>query len=387
MSRPESSHRTEGFRSFVGNLAAIAYKEGTVLRHDKAFIAMVLIQPVIMLLLFGGALSYRPANVPWLVLDQNHSVDSRRLIREIQASGYFLPVRKVGSYEEGQYELKVGKALAFIVIPADFRRRGERGEPQIQLFLDGSDPLTAARLGANVSQIAAAFRPDHAPPLTTSGRSPAAPIEVRQRFWFNPTLKDSWFFLAGIAGMLLTNLCLSATSLGLVGERENGTYEQMLASPTRPLEIVLGKLIPYVGVAYFVMLFALMMAGFLFGYWWRGNLLTLMVVTLPFVLASLSIGVFVSTLSRTSGQAVFITVFFILPSFVLSGSMLPYQLMPHGVRELGGMFPLRWYQIALRRIVGRGAGLEEVLMPMAALTLLFLFFLTMIRLRMKPRLD
>jgi ABC-2 type transport system permease protein len=210
---------------------------------------------------------------------------------------------------------------------------------------------------------------------------------VRQRFWFNATLLDRTFFLSALAGMLLTNLCMSATSGGLVAERESGTYEQMLALPTTPIEIVLGKLLPYVGVSYAVLLFATVAAGVVFGVWPRGSWITLSIVTLPFVLASLGVGVFVSTLAHTSGQAVFISVFFILPSFVLSGVMVPYQLMPSGVREIGGIFPLRWYQIALRRIVERGAGLTDVVVPTLALVAIFAVILAGIRWRMKPRLG
>jgi ABC-2 type transport system permease protein len=210
---------------------------------------------------------------------------------------------------------------------------------------------------------------------------------MRQRFEFNPTLRDRDFFLAALAGMLLTNLCLSASSLGLVGERENGTYEQMLALPTSPIEIVLGKLLPHAAVAYLVLSFATVLSGIVFGIWPKGSWLALYLVTLPFVLASLAIGVFVSALARTTAQAVFITVFFILPSFVLSGTMFPYQLMPDGVRQIGGLLPLRWYQIALRRIIERGAGIWEVAIPLLALFAIFLGLLAALRRVVKPRLG
>ncbi len=377
-------------RNFWSNIGAVAYKEASVIRHDKALLATVLAQPVMMLLLFGLALSNKPANVRWVVLDQNRSAVSRRFIQEAQLTGYFLPPRPVWSYDEGRRLLKDGNALAFLIVPKSFRRDIERGRPRVQLLVDGSDPLSAARVAGYIGQVAMAFstRPGavaaHTPGPTVV--SPV-PVDLRQRFWFNPTLLDRRFFLAALAGMLLTNLCMSATSLGLVGERESGTYEQMLALPTTALEIVLGKLVPYVALSYGVFLFATIAAGVFFGVWPRGSWLTLLLVTLPFVLASLSVGVFVSTLAHTSAQAVFITVFFIMPSFVLSGSMFPYQLMPHGVREVGGLFPLRWYQIALRRIVERGAGLSEIMGPMSALIILFGVILAGIRWRMKPRLG
>jgi ABC-2 type transport system permease protein len=377
---------------FWSNLVAVAYKETQVVRHDKAFLAVVLVQPFMMLILFGVALSNKPANVPWVVLDRSQTALSRRLVQEVQATGYFRPPRPVTGYAEGRARLRHDQAVAFLVIPEGFRRDLERGRPRVQLLLDGTDPLTAARVGGYVGQVAAAFatgrtptagrRPGGAPPVVTPGA-----IDLRQRFWFNPTLSDRIFFLSALAGMLLTNLCLSVTSLGLVGERENGTFEQMLALPTRPIEIVLGKLVPYVAVAYFVLLLATGAAGLVFGLWPQGSWLALLAVTLPFVLASLAIGVFVSALARTTAQAVFITTFFILPSFVLSGVMFPYQLMPRGVREIGGLFPLRWYQIALRRIVERGGGFADVAVPAFVLVVLFTVMLAAIRWRMKPRLG
>ena len=375
-------------RSFWSNVAAVAYKEASVIRHDRPLLATVFAQPVMMLLLMGLVLSTKPANVPWAILDQSQTSLSRRFLREVELTGYFLPPRPVASYDEGRRLLKEGACLALVIVPQSFRRDVERGRPQAQLLLDGSDPLAAARIGAYVAQVAAAFevrpRVSRNGPATSRQRGP---IDVRQRFWFNPTLRDRDFFLAAVAGMLLTNLCLSATSLGLVAEREAGTFEQMLSLPTTALEIVLGKLVPSIAIAYAVFFLGTLAAGVFFDVWPQGSWVALVLVTLPFVLASLGIGVFVSTLARTSAQAVFITVFFIMPSFVLSGVMFPYQFMPHGVREIGGMFPLRWYQIALRRIIERGAGLAEVALPALVMTALFLIILVAIRWRMRPRLG
>jgi ABC-2 type transport system permease protein len=370
-------------RRFWSNVAAVAYREAVVLRHDRAFIGVVFMQPIMMLVLFGVALSNRPANVPWAVLDRSGDASSRRLIADIQATGYFLPPESITSYERARRLLRGGRTLAVLVVPDDFLRQVERGRARVQLLLDGSDPLSAARIGAYVSEVAAGFAPRDA---GRRGRRTGS-IDVRQRFWFNPTLSDREFFLSALAGMLLTNLCLSITALALVGERESGTYEGMLALPTTTLEIVLGKLVPFVVVSYGVMLFATLAAGLAFGIWPAGSWLALFAVTLPFVLSSMAIGVLTSALATSSAQAVFITVFFIMPSFVLSGSMFPYQFMPHGVREIGGIFPLRWYQIALRRIIERGAGLGEVLVPAAVMMGLFVVLLALLRWRMKPRLG
>ena len=372
---------------FWSNVLAIAYREARILRHDRAIIFALVLQPVLMLTLFGAVLSNKPRYVPWAVLDRSDTAVSRRLVAEIQATGYFrLPVA-VESYPVGRDRLHDGKSLALLVIPERFAADLLRGTAEIQLLLDGSDPLSSARVAGYVAAVVAAFEPRPAPVRADRGLRTAGAIAIRQRFRFNPTLRDRDFFLAAIAGMLLTNVCFGATSLGLVGEKENGTYEQMLALPASAIEIVIGKLLPHLLIAYALLLATAFAAAMVFGVWVRGSVLALLVVTLPFVLASLSVGVLVSVLARNSAQAVFITVFFTLPSFIMSGILMPYQLMPHGVREIGGLLPLRWYQIALRRIVERGAGFVDVAVPIAVLCLIFATLLVMVRWRMKPRLD
>jgi ABC-2 type transport system permease protein len=387
----------ERVRRFVSNVLAVAYREATVLRHDRGFVAMVTVQPIMMLLLFGAALSNEPANVRWAVLDQSQSAASRRILRAIETTGYFLAPAPVASYADGRALLARGDATALVVVPRDFHREALRGRPELQVLLDGADPLISARVGGIIGRVARSFDPGGRaiPPRNLEGptraalapRQGAGPVELRGRFWFNPTLRDSNFFLAALAGMLLTNLCFSASSLGLVGERESGTFEGTLSLPTSPLEIVLGKLAPYAGMAYVLFGITTLGAGLLFGVWPRGSVVALLVLTAPFVLASLSVGVLISALVRTSAQAVFLTMFIILPSFVISGVMFPYQLMPDGVRELGAVLPLRWYQIGLRRLILRGADLGDVWIPLAALSGLFALLLTALRWRMKPRLG
>ena len=384
---------TSWLRRLVSNVLAMAYREASVIRHDKTFLGVVLAQPVIMLLLYGLAISNEPANVRWVVLDREPSALSRRLVAEVEATGYFDPPQRVGSYREGEERLSRGKATLLLVIPRDFRRDALAGNGEIQLLLDGSDPLIAARVGSYIAQVALHFdvpgrrlalRSAQGPAMAS--RAPSA-VELRPRFWFNPTLRDRDFFLAALAGMLLTNLCLSVTSLGLVGERESGTYEQTLSLPTSPIEIVLGKLLPYVAVSYAVLGIAILGAGLGFGIWPHGSWPALLVLTLPFVLASLAIGVLISSAVRTTAQAVFLTVFLIMPSMVLSGVMIPYQLMPDGIRQAGAVVPLRWYQIGLRRIVLRGGGFAEVWLPILALVAIFSVLLALVRWRLKPRLG
>lgn len=371
------------------NILAVAYKEAMAIRHDTPLLTTLIVQPITFLVILGIAVSFTPRNVPWVVLDRSDTTTSRRFVQEIEASGYFLRPEPVVSYDAGVDRLQKGRATAFLVIDRDFARDVERGGPTVQVLLDGADPLTAARVGGIMTELAAAHDPRELSrrPRPDAQLAHTGPIDVRQRFWFNPTLDDSSFFLSALAAMLLTNLCLSATAMAIVGERENGTYEQMLSLPTSAVEIILGKLLPYVGLCYGQVLIALLPAGLLLGFWPQGNWLTLLAVTFPFVLASLGLGAFVSSLASTSAQAIFLSVFFIMPSFVLSGVMTPYQLMPDSVRWVGGLLPLRWYQIASRRIIERGGGVADVAVPTMALCAMFGVILTLLRWRMKPRLD
>jgi ABC-2 type transport system permease protein len=381
-------------RRFVSNVLAIAYKEASLLRHDSTVVQNVLIQPIMLLIVMGFALRFTPQDVTWGVVDRSATAASRQLVADIQTSGYFDPVHHLSSYGEAHELLKRGKLVAVVVIPDDFRRDAATGRPSVQLLLDGTDPLTAARVAGYVTQIAARFQPQTEPAdraregePASSGPGRAPPIELREEFRYNATLRDLNFYLSALAGFLLTNICLAQASLGLVAERENGTYEQMLAQPATPLQIILGKLLPTVAASYVALTIGMIGAGVIYGYWPKGNVVLFYVATLPFILATLGIGTFVSALARTSAQAVFISVFFIMPSFVLSGSMLPYALMPHGVREVGALFPLRWYQILSRRIIERGAGPGEVMVPTLVLLTLFFVVLIAIRWRMKPRLG
>lgn len=366
---------------FLWNMLAVAYKETALMRRDKVLLGALVAQPLMMLFLFGVALSNRPAHVPWGVIDRSHSSYSRRLVSEIQVSGYFVPVAAVRSYEEARERLHDGSLLAVVVIPQDFERKALTGDPGIQLLLDGTDALSSARIGAYIRAIAARLDFRHEPRPATG-----PPAQLSQRFWFNPTLSDRRFLLASLGGMLLTNVCLSISCLGLVLEREEGTYEQMLSLPTTTLELVMGKLLPSVGLCYMMLAFAVIAPGLIFGIWPEGNMLTLGVFTFPFIMATLSLGVVISLLVNTVAQAVFLSVFFIMPSFVLSGVMMPYQLMADGPRQVGAITPLRWYQIGERRIATRGGGFEDVLLPAFALTAIFVAMLLIVKLRSKPRL-
>jgi ABC-2 type transport system permease protein len=252
-------------RRALSNILAVAYREVVVLRHDKGFLTTVMAQPVILLLLYSYGISYTPANVPWAVLDRSDSVASRRLVADIRTTGYFKAPVAVTSYDEGRGMLRSGAVLALLVVPHDFSRDLRGAAPR---SAPGGRHRSDRRPRAQyVSQVASRFDAGRAPPAreTDPARRTGGPIDVRQRFWFNATLADRDFFLAILAGMLLSNICLSGVSLGIVGERESGTFEQTLSLPISPLQIVMGKLLPLVAVGYGLLGFTILGSGVLFG--------------------------------------------------------------------------------------------------------------------------
>ena len=296
-------------------------------------------QPIMMFLLFGfGAVEQAGATCPGRCSTRADDRASRRLVAEIQATGYFLPPQHVTSYADGRELLLARRRAGGARDPDDFRRDVERGRPEVQLLLDGSDPLSAARVGGYVAQVGARF--DVAPATSRGGAPRRTPARPRAADRCPPALLVQPDARAtATSSSPRSPACCSPTSacrrpsLGLVGERESGTYEQMLALPTTALEIVLGKLVPYVVVSYVrVAVRDARAPGLVFGFWPQGSWLALLLVTLPFVLASLGHrACFVSALARTSAQAVFITVFFIMPSFVLSGVDVPVPV--HAARR------------------------------------------------------
>ncbi len=262
----------ERLRRFASNVLAVAYREGSVMRHDKAFIGVVTVAADHDAAALRRRALERTGERP---VGRARPEPERRLraasSRRSSATGYFLAPQRVASYDEGRALLARGEAIALVVIPHDFqrdsvarppadagaarRRRSAHRGARRRHHRPGGAPLRR-RICAASSRAAPT-----GPPLANG----SAGLQTRPRFWFNPTLRDRDFFLAALAGMLLTNLCFSASSLGLVGERESGTYEQTLALPTSPLEIVLGKLVPYVGVCYVVLAIAILGAGIVFG--------------------------------------------------------------------------------------------------------------------------
>jgi ABC-2 type transport system permease protein len=364
------------------NVKAMFWKETVRLRRDRSLIGVILIQPVIFLIIYGTIITYQIFNIRWVVEDRDSTELSRRLVGDVMATGRFEhPGWVIG--EQARLEaFKRHYAAVVLVIPEGFKRRVMRGEPAyVQLLLNGADPLVALRAGSYVAQVVARLRPSGPPAVSTPDVAKVlggAYIDVRKRFWFNPDLSDRFYFLSALPSILLTQIVLGLGSVSVAIEREEGTFEQLLSSPIGTIEIIIGKMIPYVILAYAILLGVIGANYFFFGMHFRGSLIAMCVATFPFILVIATIGLLFSTLSRSLFQGVFLGFFFILFSVNLSDYFYPTQTMPTAIRYASYLFPMKYYVALLRGIGVRGATLAEMWSPIAACSVYFLVTLAIL---------
>ena len=350
----------------LGRLKSIIWKEFIQMRRDRGTLGLMLGIPVMQLTLFGYAIRQDVRNLPTVVFDASHSQESRELVQRFGATGNFRMRGEVPSYAEALRRVDAGNARAAIVIPEDFARRLKRGRSApVQVLVDASDPT------ASQSAIAAALLVGQtgnvriiSQRLGVPMQVGRQPLDVRVRPLYNPALKSVLFIVPGIIGMILSNILIVITALGVVREREHGTLEQLIVTPLTRTEIMLGKITPYMLVGLIQLTAVLLVGSLVFRVPIRGSILLIYVMSFLFVFASLGLGLLVSTLARNQAQAIQISFFFLLPNVLLSGFMFPREAMPPVANEIGLILPLTHFLQIMRGIVLKGVGLE-VLWPQA----------------------
>jgi ABC-2 type transport system permease protein len=343
-------------------LGSIFWKEFIQMRRDRATLGMMLGIPVVQLMLFGYAVNMDVRHLPAAVLDLSHTQESRALVQRFEATGNFRLTRTARSYDDALHLVDRGWVRAAIVIPEDYARLMKRGGPaQIQVLVDASDP-TVSQNGIAAAQLVGQRQNLE---IVTSraglaARAERLPLDVRVRPLYNPALKTAIFIVPGIIGVLLSNMLIIITAMGIVREREAGTLEQLIVTPLTRTEIMLGKIAPYVVVGYVQMTAVLVLGSLLFRVPIRGSLLTIYLVAFVFIVASLGLGLFVSTLARTGAQAIQSSFFFLLPNIMLSGFMFPREGMPAFAQWLGWAIPLTYFLQVLRGVILKGVGIEAL---------------------------
>jgi len=367
---------------------AMVSKEFVQMRRDRLTFAMMLGIPVMQMVLFGYAINSDPRQLPTAVLSADQGVYSRTILAAMQNSDYFRLVRGVASEAEARRLLDLGEVQFVLSIPEDFSRQLLRGErPALLLTADATDPaatsnaLTAFRILAET-----ALARDLDGPLQHLRRGPA-PLEVIVQPRFNPEAITQYNIVPGLMGVVLTMTLVIITALAVTRERERGTMENLLSTPVRPLEVMLGKILPYVLVGYLQMGFILVAAHLLFRVPLVGSLPLLLAVSLLFIAANLGVGLTFSTLARNQLQAMQMAFFFFLPSILLSGFMFPFRGMPVWAQWLGEGLPLTHYLRIVRGILLKGNGWAEIWPNLWPIALFLLVALTVGLKRFRRTLD
>lgn len=366
-------------------LWAVAKKELLQLRRDRLTLMMMAGLPVMQLLLFGYAINTDVRHIPTVVYDEDRSAESRDLWRSLEATGFYDVVGEVRGYDEIERAIRKGDARVAVVVPPRFAADLARGRTApVQLVVDGSDPQTvASATNTAVSLVAARSSKALVSRLVRLGAGPLAtqPITMEPLTWYNPDLRTAIYIVPGLVGVILTMTMVMLTAMAIARERERGTLEQLVVSPVRSHELVVGKILPYVAIGYVQMTLILLIGRFVFGVPLVGSAALLYVLSFLFIAANLALGLFFSTLAKTQQQAMQMSFFFLLPNILLSGFMFPWEAMPEPARWLSQILPLTHFLRIVRGITLKGSGLDDVLGELGWLAALLLVLVTLSSLR------
>lgn len=350
----------------------VVKKEVLHLRRDVTSLVIALIIPIFQLLIFGYAIDFDVRHIDAVVVDQDRSRESRAYVRSLRSTQYLDPNRTVQTTEEAAELIRQGSAKVAVIIPPNFSREMAAGRsPQVGVLLDGSDSTVATRASLAFAR-----------PTLVPGQ-PQARINVL----FNPTSKSQTFIIPGLIGVVIQIVVVALTSFSIVKEKEQGTLEQLMVTPVGRLGLMLGKLTPYAGLALVEFTLVLTTAFFLFDLRVAGSLIALILLTVPFIFASLALGMLISTVAKTQGQALQMTTLTMLPSVLMSGFVFPRETMPGVLYIISGFIPLTHFLVVLRGIVVRGASTWDVLPSAGWMTLIAVVLVVISTTRFRKSLD
>jgi len=370
---------------------AVLKKEFIHIRRDRPSLIMAIAMPIAMLLLFGYAVNTDVEHLPTVVWDQAQSADSRAIIASLRNIQYLDPDYFVQGYQQIQSYLDSGRARVAVVIPPDFGKRLAGGEQaSLQVLVDGSDP-TVARAAMSAVQLLGLHKSLELQSWRLAGLSGAPnlamPLAVETRVWYNPDMKSTVFNIPALIGLILQNVIAMLTSFSMVREKERGTMEQLVVTPIRSLELLLGKLLPFVLIGFVSLSLILAVGIFWFDVPPKGSLLLLILLATVFLFTILAIGLLISTVARTQLQAMQMTFVLILPSILLSGFIFPRETMPRLLQVVGGLVPLTYFLEIVRGIFLKGVGLEFLWQDTLALCAFAVVLLGLAAKKFKKNLD
>jgi len=369
---------------FLRRSYAMMAKEFIQLMRDRVSFAMIVIIPVMQLLLFGYAINTTPRNLPAAVLLQEDSDLGRSILKALENTSYFRFTREVHDVAEFDDLLTSGKVLFGVEIPRGFERAVRRGDyPALLVAADATDPVAA---GSALSALGVVVQTALAHDLFT-GDPPSLPFEIRAHARYNPAASSRLNIVPGLVGTILTMTMLIFTALSVTREIERGTMESLLSMPITPVEVMLGKIIPYVLVGFIQAILIIGIGVLLFGVPVRGSLILLALLSTLFITANLSIGYTFSTIAQNQLQAMQMSIMFFLPSILLSGFMFPFMGMPVWAQYIGEGLPLTHYLRIVRAIMLKGAELPNLRFDALSLLALMLLAMTIAVMRFRRTLD
>ena len=361
--------------------------------RDKRMLAIIMVAPVLQTIIFGFAVNLDLTAQPVVVCDRDRSPESRRVIQALAETDGFTVVAQMDEDDQAEHAVLLGDATVALMIPRGFSKDMKRGGAELFIGVDGSDSNTATRTGQEAASIIGALNQKDllltlkqlAVRRGASTDAAFPELSIVSRTWFNPSMRSAVFFVPGVLGLVLMVITMLLTSLGLTREKEIGTLEQIMVTPIRPWQLIMGKILPFAILGLFDVLLIVAAAAAIFGIPSAGPVWALLLSASLFLMTSLGMGLFISTISATQQQAMMNAFFVMLPALMLSGFVYPIENMPQAIQYLTILNPLRYFVETTRGIMVKGAGIHDLWPTLSMLGGLGLLVLTSASLRFKKR--
>ncbi|MCE0451692.1 MULTISPECIES: ABC transporter permease [Brevibacillus] len=369
---------------------SVVKKEIIQIKRDRPSLAIALVMPLMLLFLFGYAVNTDVNDIQMAVWNQSPSAASRELVDQFVNTRVFEVAAHVSSYKEIEAMLDDGSVNVALIIGPDYTRKRDRNEPvDVQMLINGSDP-NIARTATSHAQLIIQHQAITLQEIKLQKQGLGEleqPLGLDTRVLFNPNMESIVFNIPGLIGLIMQNVTMILTAFSLVREKERGTMEQLIVTPIRPLELMLGKITPYVGVGLFSFCLVLLVGTYWFGVPVKGSISLLVTLSVLFLVTTLLLGIFISTVAKTQLQAMQMAFAFILPSVLLSGFMFPRDSMPLVIQWLGGLVPLTYFLEILRGIFLKGVGIDALWKDVVGMSSFCLLILTVAILRFRKKIE
>lgn len=369
---------------------SVVKKEVIQIKRDRPSLAIALVMPLMLLFLFGYAVNTDVNDIQMAVWNQSPSAASRELVDQFVNTRVFEVAAHVSSYKEIEAMLDDGSVNVALIIGPDYTRKRDRNEPvNVQMLINGSDP-NIARTATSQAQLIVQHQAITLQEMKLQKQGLGEleqPLGLDTRVLFNPNMESIVFNIPGLIGLIMQNVTMILTAFSLVREKERGTMEQLIVTPIRPLELMLGKITPYVGVGLFSFCLVLLVGTYWFGVPIKGSISLLVTLSVLFLVTTLLLGIFISTVAKTQLQAMQMAFAFILPSVLLSGFMFPRDSMPLVIQWLGGLVPLTYFLEILRGIFLKGVDIDALWKDVVGMSSFCLLILTVAILRFRKKIE